>query len=124
MTDDRSLREEIRLPLDDARAMIRNHTGLYPHEDLTADVLGICDEVVAWVGVSPRLEEARALVEERCARLVQAADRFAERNLAMIAMARAQAIAAVDMLQDAALERRRMVIPTQTLGSLLRRRSL
>lgn len=124
MDHDRSLREEIRLPLDDARAMIRKYTGLYLDEDLTGDVLGICDEVAAWVGVSPRIEEARALVEERCARLARVADRFAERDLALIAQARAQAIAAVDMLQDAALELRRMVIPTQSLGCLLRRRSL
>ena len=124
MGDDRLLREEIRLPLDDARTRIRRHTGLYPEENLTRDVLRICDEVMARGDATPRLQEAREAVSARCLRLSQVADRFADRNLGTIAKARAQAIAAIDMLQDAVLDRRRPeVAPQQCGGIMLRQRS-
>ncbi|MCB5175399.1 hypothetical protein [Microvirga lenta] len=110
--------------LDDARARVRRYTGLYPDENLTEDVLSVCDAVIAWDDLNPRLEEARAAIEARCLRLAQVADRFAERNLATIAKARAQAIAAIDILQDAVVDLRRSIRhPVYSPGPVLRRRS-
>lgn len=123
MGDERLLRQEIRLPLDDARTRIRRHTGLYPDENLTRDVLEICDEVLTWVAVNQTLHEAREAVEARCMRLAQVSDRFSERSLPTIAKARAQAIAAIDRLQDAILERRRFECRPRTETVLLRQRS-
>jgi len=123
MGDDRLLREEIRLPLDSARTRIRRHTGLYPDENLTRDVLLICDEVIGWLAVTPDVQEARESVEVRCLRLSQVTDRFAERDLGTIAKARSQAIAAIDRLQDAVFAQRRMEAMPQGCGILLRQRS-
>jgi hypothetical protein len=123
MGDDRLLREEIRLPLDSARTRIRRHTGLYPDENLTRDVLLICDEVIGWLSVTPDVQEARESVEARCLRLSQVTDRFAERDLGTIAKARSQAIAAIDRLQDVVFAQRRMEAMPQGCGILLRQRS-
>jgi hypothetical protein len=124
MSDDRLLREGIRLSLDDARAMIRSHTGLYPEENLTCGVLNLCDAVTTWSSDDPRIAEARGMVQMRCTRLAQVADRFAERDLASIAIARAQAIAAIDVLQDAVLDLHRTGSSRPpSAGALLRRRS-
>jgi hypothetical protein len=123
MGDDRWLRERIRLTLDGARSRIRRYTGLYPDEDLSREVLHICDAVAAGADTSLRLREARGVVEMRCRRLAQVTNRFAERELASIARARAQAVAAVDMLQDAVLDHRRRKDPVQGNGIVLRRRS-
>ena len=86
MGDDR-LREEIRLPLDDARTRIRRHTGLYPEENLTRDVLRICDEVMAR-GMRLRAFRRPGRPSRRAASGSQVADRFADRNLGTIAKAR------------------------------------
>lgn len=123
MGDDRMLRQEIRLPLDIARTQVRRHTGLYPDEDLTRDVLGICDEVLTFVPMTPNLRDAREAVEAGCIRLSQLSDRFSERNLTAISKARAQAIAAIDRLQDVLLERRRFECGPRVEPVVLRQRS-
>jgi hypothetical protein len=123
MSDDRLLREEIRRPLDGARNRIRRYTGLYPDENLAREVLHMCDAVMARVDATPRLREMRETVRARCQWLAQVTDRFAERDLASISKARAQAVAAVDMLQDAVLDWRRIEEAPQASGVLLRRRS-
>ncbi len=123
MSDDRLLREEIRRPLDGARSRIRRYTGLYPDEDLAREVLHMCNAVMALADADPRLREISETVMARCQRLAQVTNRFAERDLASITKARAQAVAAVDMLQDAVLDRRRGKGGPQAGGILLRRRS-
>ncbi|RDI57923.1 hypothetical protein [Microvirga subterranea] len=123
MGDDRLLRKEIRLPLDIARTRIRRHTGLYPDEDLTRDVLSVCDEVLTFVAMTPTLRDAREAVEACCIRLSQVSDRFSERNLAAISKARAQAVAAIDRLQDVLLERRRFECRPRVESVVLRQRS-
>ena len=72
----------------------------------------------------PRLQEARRLVEDRCRRLAQDTDRFALRDPAVIAVSRAQAMAAIDMLQDVVFEWRKARMKVPSSGRLLRRRSL
>jgi hypothetical protein len=123
MSHDDAARQGIRHLFESARAKIRIHTGLYSDEDLAGDVLLVCDEAMALVEPNPRLDEARSLVEERCWRLMQVADRFAEYDLSVIATARAQAMAAVDVLQDAVFEQRKASAAAPHLGYRLKRRS-
>jgi hypothetical protein len=124
MSSDTALRQEIRHSLNDVRRWICGYSGLYSNENLTRDVLRACDEMTMQIEADPRLEEARRLVEDRCRRLARATDRFADRDPALIAASRAQAIAAIDLFQDAVFTLRKAHIPTQQLGGLLRRRSL
>jgi CRISPR/Cas system-associated endonuclease Cas1 len=104
--------------------MIDHYSGLYSGENLTRDVLRFCDQMTSTEDSDLRLREARRIVEERCRRLAQASDRFAQRDPAAIAAMRAQAVAAIDMFQDAAFEwhKARTVIPSS--GRLLRRKSV
>ncbi|WP_230530859.1 hypothetical protein [Microvirga roseola] len=124
MNINKVLRQETRQALDGAREMIRHYNGLYPHEDLVRDVLRICDRLTPALIPHPRLDETRRIVEERCGFLVRVANRFSERDPASIALARAQAISAVDLFQDAVLALRRASIPVPRTGMLLRRKSL
>lgn len=124
MSNENILREEIRYSLGFVRSLISNYSGLYPGENLAGDVLRFCDEMASPEGPNTRLEEARRAVEERCMRLAQAADRFAERDPALIAESRAKADAAIDMLQDAVFEWRKAHAPVTSSGRLLRRKSL
>jgi len=71
-----------------------------------------------------RLREARRLVEERCRQLADATDRFAQRDPASIAAMRAQAVAAIDLFQDAAFEWHKTRVSVPSSGRLLRRKSL
>jgi hypothetical protein len=124
MSSDTVLRQEIRYSLGYIRSMIDNYSGLYSGENLARDVLRFCDEIAGGGTPHPRLQEARRLVEDRCRRLAQDTDRFALRDPALIAASRAQAMAAIDMLQDVVFEgrRARMIVPSS--GRLLRRKSL
>jgi len=124
MSSDTILRQEIRFSLGFVRGMIHHYSGLYAGENLTRDVLRFCDEMTKAGEPNVRLKEARRLVEERCRQLTCAADRFAQRDPAAIAALRAQAVAAVDLFQDAAFEwhRTRNAVPSS--GPLLRRKSL
>ncbi|MGO4387011.1 hypothetical protein AB4Y85_05700 [Microvirga sp. 2YAF29] len=124
MNNDTLLRQEIRSSLSIVRALIKEYSGLYSAENLTRDVLSVCDDVAVPVKAERRLEEARRLVAERCNRLAYIANRFASRDPALIASSRAQAVAAVDALQDAVFELRRSGQPEQSRGPVLRRRSL
>jgi len=117
-------RQELKSLLDGARAKIRSHTGLYPDEDLARDVLRLCDAATLRVKPHPRLREARRIVEDRCNRLAQATDRFAVRDIAAIGMSKAQAVAAIDVLQDVVLGLCKTDDPGRGLGPLLKRRSL
>ena len=123
MGNDNILREEIRYSLGFIRSLINNYSGLYSGENLAGDVLRFCDEMVS-PEANARVEEARRVVEERCTRLAQAADRFADRDPALIAESRAKADAAIDMLQDAVFEWRKARAPVASSGRLLRRKSL
>jgi alkanesulfonate monooxygenase SsuD/methylene tetrahydromethanopterin reductase-like flavin-dependent oxidoreductase (luciferase family) len=124
MSSDTILRQEIRCSLGYIRSMIDNYSGLYSGENLARDVLRFCDEMTD-AGVShPRLQEARRLVEDRCKRLAQDTDRFALRDPAVIAASRAQAMAAIDRLQDVVFEWRKGRMPVPSSGRLLRRKSL
>ena len=114
--------QEIRKSSDDARIRVRAFTGLYTDEDLANDVLSICDDVLVHIGTSPRLDELRQEVEVRCQRLADVTNRFSSRDPAVIAAARMQVIAAIDQIQDAALERV-MASSSQGLPAVLRRRS-
>jgi hypothetical protein len=124
MSSETLLRQEIRYSLGYVRSLIDNYSGLYSGENLAHDVLRFCDEITGPGTAHPRLQEARRLVEERCRRLAQATDRFAARDPALIASSRIQAIAAVDLFQDAIFEWRkaRMVVPST--GRLLRGKGL
>lgn len=124
MNNDAILRQEIRHSLNQVRSRIRSYTGLYSSENLPHEVLRICDETMVLIGHDPRLEEARRIVEHRCRRLAQVANRFADRDPVSIAAARAQAVAAVDVLQDTLFELRKASAPAQGLGAVLKRRSL
>lgn len=124
MSNDTILRQEIRYSLGCIRSMIDNYSGLYPGENLARDVLRFCDEVADAGTPHPRLQEARRLVEDRCRRLAQDTDRFALRDPAVIAVSRAQAMAAIDMLQDVVFEWRKACMKVPSSGRLLRRRSL
>ncbi|MBJ6125957.1 hypothetical protein [Microvirga splendida] len=123
MSRDTLLRQEIRYSLGYIRSMINNYSGLYSGENLARDVLRFCDEMAGSGASHPRLQEARRLVEERCRRLAQDTDRFALRDPASIAASRAQAMAAIDMLQDVVFEWRRARMPVPSSGRLLRRKS-
>jgi len=120
--DENRLRQEIRAPLEAARARVRAFTGLYPDEDLRHDVLAACDAVLALVEPAPDLEALRVAVEDRCRRLAEVTDRFSARDPAVIAAARAQTLAAVDRVQDAVLAVRKKAA-AQAPRSLLKRRS-
>jgi hypothetical protein len=123
MSSETLIRQEIRDSLGFVRSMIDHYSGLYSGENLTRDVLRFCDEMTSTEDSNLRLREARRIVEERCRRLAQATDRFAQRDPASIAAMRAQAVAAIDMFQDAAFEwhKAQKVIPSS--GRLLRRKS-
>jgi hypothetical protein len=124
MNEDSILRQEIRYSLSRARGMIHSYSGLYSSEDLARDVLKICDEVVWACPPTPRMKEARRIVQERCVKLARDADRFSRRDPAVIAASRAQAFASIDLLQDALLEMRKAQLGSPRIGALLRRRSL
>jgi hypothetical protein len=122
MSDDMVLRQEIRYSIGYIRSMIDNYSGLYSAENLTRDVLRFCDEMTCSGSPHPRLQEARRMVEDRCRRLAQATDRFAQRDPASIAASRAKAMAAIVMLQDAVFEARKSRMPVPSSGRLLRRK--
>jgi hypothetical protein len=124
MSSDTVLRQEIRYSLGYIRSMIDNYSGLYSGENLARDVLRFCDEMTDAAPSHPRLQEARRLVEDCCRRLAQDTDRFALRDPAMIAASRAQAMAAIDRLQDVVFEWRKARINVPSSGRLLRRKSL
>jgi hypothetical protein len=124
MNDDTILRQELRHSLSGARSMIRSYSGLYSGEDLARDVLRVCDQAARSSAPTPRLKAARSVVLERCVKLARAADRFSVRDPAAIAASRAQAVAAIDFIQDALLEMRKAEIGSPRIGALLRRRSL
>jgi hypothetical protein len=124
MNDNAAFRQQIRSILNGARAKVHDYTGLYADEDLTSDVLRVCDSLMEVVASGPRLEQARVTVEDRCRRLAQATDRFIPRDLASISKARAQAVAAIDALQDAALELCKADNSARHMGPLLKRRSV
>jgi hypothetical protein len=124
MNDNAAFRHQIRSVLNGARAKIRNYTGLYADENLTSDVLGICENAMVRIARDPRLEQAKLIVEDRCSQLTQATDRFVPRDLAAISTTRAQAIAAIDALQDVVLELRKADDPALHLGPLLKRRGV
>ncbi len=123
MKHDTRQRQEIGSAFNDARIRVRAFTGLYADEDLADEVLSICDEVLARVGTSPRLDQLRRVVEARCQGLTDVTNRFASRDPVVIAAARMQVIVAIDQIQDAALERV-LVISSHGAHSLLRRWSL
>lgn len=122
MNDDNALRARVKLCLDEARNRIGGHTGLYRDEDLVRDVLGICDRVAAWSEPGPRIGEARRHVEHRCNLVAIVADRFGHRDPALIGTARAQAIAAIDVFQDAVLEQNKDAARSQPSGYRLKGR--
>ena len=124
MSSDTVLRQEIRYSLGYIRSMIDNYSGLYSGENLARDVLRFCDEMTDAGTQHPRFQEARRLVEDRCRRLAQDTDRFALRDPAAIAASRAQAMAAIDMLQDVVFEWRKTRMTMPSTGRLLRRKSL
>ncbi|MBM1170407.1 hypothetical protein [Microvirga arabica] len=124
MSSDTVLRQEIRYSLGYIRSMINNYSGLYSGENLVRDVLRFCDEMAGTGAPHLRLEEARRLVEDRCRRLAQDTDRFAVRDPVAIAASRAQAMAAIDILQDVVFEWRKARMPVPSSGRLLRRKSL
>ena len=124
MSSDTILRQEIRYSIGCIRSMINNYSGLYSGENLARDVLRFCDEITDAGSSHPRLQEARRLVEDRCRRLAQDTDRFALRDPAVIAASRAQAMAAIDRLQDVVFEWRKARTTVPSSGRLLRRKSL
>ena len=124
MSSDTVLRQEIRYSLCYICSMIDNYSGLYSGENLARDVLRFCDEMTGAGTQHPRLQEARRLVEDRCRRLAQDTDRFTLRDPAVIAASRAQAMAAIDMLQDVVFEWRKARLTVPSSGRLLRQKSL
>ncbi len=124
MSSDIILRQEIQYSLGFIRSLIHNYSGLYPGENLTRDVLQFCDEIIGPDAADGRLNEARRLVEERCRKLAQATDRFSDRDPAVIAALRIQAVAAVDQLQDAIFQWHKARMPVPSVAHLLRRKSL
>lgn len=123
MDDDHLVREEVRFSLSFVRSLIHSYSGLYVGENLTRDVLRLCDEMTTAGEPDARIREARSIVEDRCRRLVRAADRFTERDPAAIASARAQTVAAVDALQDAVVRWRKVHAQVPHIGRLLKRKS-
>jgi len=124
MSSETLLRQEIRQSLGFVRGLIDHYSGLYAGENLTRDVLRFCDEMADADEPDVRLKEARRVVEERCLQLAQATDRFSQRDPALIATSRAQAVAAIDLFQDAAFEYRKTRTVFPSSGRLLRRKSL
>lgn len=124
MNDEAFLRQEIRHSLSGVRSLIRTYSGLYSGEDLTRDVLTLCDDVARGFPMTPRLQEVRRTIQERCAKLAHDADRFSMRDPATIAASRAQAFASIDALFDALVELRRAEAAVPRIGALLRRRGL
>ena len=124
MNSESLLRQEIRDSLGFVRSMIDHYSGLYSGENLTRDVLSFCDGMVRSGQPNSRLKEARRIVEERCRELALATDRFADRDPASIATMRAQAVAAIDVFQDAAFEWHKARAAMPSSGCLLRRKSL
>ncbi|MGF9756466.1 hypothetical protein AAII07_14785 [Microvirga sp. 0TCS3.31] len=124
MSSDTILRQEIRYTIGYIRSMIDNYSGLYSGENLARDVLRFCDEMTDAGTPHPHVQEARRLVEERCRRLAQDTDRFALRDPTAIAASRAQAMAAIDRLQDVVFEWRKARMTAPSSGRLLRRKSL
>ena len=122
MTSDTQQRQEIRSAFDDARAKVGAFTGLYADEDLANDILWICDEILARVGTSPRLDQLRQAVEACCQRLADVTNRYCRRDPTVIAAARMQVIVELDQIQDAALERLIGSTPSSSYG-MLRQRS-
>jgi hypothetical protein len=119
-----ALRNEVRQTFDDVRDRIRGYTGLYSDEDLLGEVMCACDEAMGSFVRDMRLEDIRQIIETRCQRLAEAANRFGERDPTVIAAARAQAVAAIDMLQDAVFQLRRTSNAVSRFGCPLKRRSL
>jgi hypothetical protein len=124
MSSETILRQEIRHALGFVRSMIDHYSGLYSGENLTRDVLSFCDGMIKSGQPNSRLREARRVVEERCRQLALATDRFAPRDPASIAASRAQAVAAIDLFQDAAFEWHRTRVAIPSSGRLLRQKSL
>jgi len=124
MSEDGILRQDLRQALNDVRRLIQAYSGLYAGEDVVGDVLGACDRIAKTARSSPRFEEARRLVYERCAQLVSDADRFSMRDPASIARSRARALAAVDMLQDTLFDLFKTETRSLPQRSFLKRRSL
>lgn len=123
MGDDYLVREEIRFSLSFVRSLIHGYSGLYAGENLTLDVLRLCDEMTTAGEPDLKVREARGIVEDRCKHLTRAADRFTDRDPAAIAAARAQAVAAIDALQDAVVQWRKAHTPVPHIGRLLKRKS-
>ncbi len=113
--------QAIRSLCDAARVRVSAFTGLYGDEDLTNEVLSICDDVLVRVGSSPRLDELRTSVAARCRHLADVTNRFSRRDTDDIAKARLQMMVALDQLQDAALERLKAAAPQQQHAVLRRR---
>lgn len=123
MTDDCTLRWEIKKTLDKARRQILNYNGLYSDEDLIRDVLHACRTVSAGSHPHMRLEETWREVEMRCVQLIAVVDRFAARDFSAILSSRARAIAAIDLFQDAVFHARRLSAHARSNGALLRGRA-
>ena len=119
-----ALRNEVRHTFDDVRDRIRGYTGLYSDEDLMGEVICACDEAMGSFVRDMRLDDMRQTIETRCRRLMEAADRFGDRDPIVITAARAHAVAAIDMLQDAVFHLRRTSNAVSHFGCPLRRRSL
>src|SRR4051812_35352458 len=64
MNDNAALRQQIRSILNGARAKVHDYTGLYADEDLTSEVLRVCDSVTEVVASGPSLGQARLIVED------------------------------------------------------------
>ena len=124
MSTESILRQDIRRSFNHVRKLVTGYSGLYPGEDLIRDVLGLCDEMALLIEPDQRLCDARRIAVERCRSLAQAADRFSDRDPLVIAAARAHAIAAIDALQDAIFELRKLTLPVPRTGLALRRKSL
>ena len=123
MTDLTARAREIKRGLDRARNQILRYNGLYTDEDLIRDVLRTCHEAASGASPHPRLDATGRHVEARCKRLVHVADRFATRDIALMASARAQAVAAVDVFQDVVVEMLRADASQQIPFTLLKKRA-
>lgn len=124
MNNDHTLRQEIRSSLSIVRTLIKDYSGLYSAEDLTQEVLRACDGIAGPGKVDQRLEDAKRMVAERCNRLACTANRFTVRDPTLIAASRAQAVAAIDALQDTIFDLRRSCRFEPSRGRFLKRRSL
>jgi hypothetical protein len=123
MSDDVVLRREIKHVLDGVRAKICGYAGLYADEDLLRDVQQACVRLSGTAASELRLEHAISALEDRCRHLAQVTNRFAERNPDVIATVRAQAVAAVDMVQDVILDLRKAEAERRLPRQVLKRRS-